>query len=71
MPCRSFLSLRKSRPGPQVGNDAREQTILPPVLLKDDTADSSVGKRAGSGLLPCEKSLGKFVRREVIIDLAS
>ena len=70
MPCRSFLSRKKSRPGPQVGNEAKEQTIFPPVLLNDDTADSSVGKRAGSGFLLCEKSLGKSARREVMMDLA-
>lgn len=69
MPCKSFLSLRKSLPGPHVGNDAKEQTIFPPVALSDDNADSSVGSRAGSGFLACEKRAGNCARREVIIDL--
>lgn len=56
-------------PGPHVGNDAREQTILPPVALSEDNADSSVGSRAGSGFLTCEKRAGNCARREVMIDL--
>ena len=69
MPCKSFLSLRNSLPGPHVGNEAKEQTIFPPVVLRDDIADSNVGSRAGSGFLTCEKRLGNCARREVIIDL--
>ena len=58
IPCKSFLSRRNSLPGPHVGNDAKEQTIFPPVALSDDNADSSVGSRAGSGFLTCEKRAG-------------
>lgn len=70
IPCKSFLSLRNSLPGPHVGNDAKEQTIFPPVALSDDSADSSVGSRAGSGFFTCEKRAGNCARREVMIDLA-
>ena len=69
MPCKSFLSLRNNLPGPHVGKEAREQTIFPPVALRDDNADSSVGNRAGSGFLTCEKRAGNCARREVMIDL--
>ena len=69
MPCRSFLSRRNSLPGPHVGSDAKAQTIFPPVAPSDDNADSSVGSRAGSGFLTCEKRIGSCARREVIIAL--
>ena len=52
-----------------MGKEAREQTIFPPVALSDDNADSSVGNRAGSGFLTCEKRAGNCARREVMIDL--
>lgn len=71
MPCRSFLSLKNSLPGPQVGKDAKEQTIFPPVALKADTADSSVGNKAGSGFFTCENSLGNCARRDVMTDLVN
>lgn len=69
IPCKSFLSLRNSLPGPHVGRDAKEQTIFPPVALSDDKADSSVGSRAGSGFLTCEKRAGNCARRDVMMDL--
>ena len=69
MPWRSFLSLRNNLPGPQVGSDAKEQTIFPPVALRDDTADSRVGNKAGSGFFTCEKSLGNCARRDMMMDL--
>ena len=52
-----------------MGKEAREQTIFPPVALSDDSADSSVGNRAGSGFLTCEKRAGNCARREVMTDL--
>ena len=69
IPCKSFLSLRNSLPGPHVGRDAKEQTIFPPVALSDDNADSSVGSRAGSGFLTCQKRAGNCARRDVMMDL--
>jgi hypothetical protein len=64
-------SLRKRRPGPHVGNAAKEQIILPPVFSRAATAAFKVGSNAGSGFLICEKSVGSWLSREVIIALLS
>ena len=39
------------------------------MTVRDANADSSVGNRAGSGFLTCEKRAGNCARSEVMIDL--
>lgn len=69
MPWSLLSSRRNSRPGPQVGSAASEQTILPPVTASASMAAVSVGSRAGSGFLTSEKSVGSWARRVVMVDL--
>ena len=71
IPCKSFLSLKNSLPGPHVGRADKEQTIFPPVACNADTAESSTGSKMGSGFLTWEKSVGSCVKRDVITDLPS
>jgi hypothetical protein len=54
MPWSLLSSRRNSRPGPQVGSAASEQTILPPV-----TASASMAA----------VSVGSWARRVVMVDL--
>lgn len=69
MPWRSFLSLKKSLPGPWVGNADIEQVIFPPVVANAAWTALRAGKRAGSGILLWEKRFGSFFRRLITTDL--
>src|SRR3569833_1225556 len=62
-------SLRKSRPGPQVGRAANEVTILPPVFSRAETAELSADNIAGSGFLIVENMVGSLVRSDVMTAL--
>ena len=71
IPCSLPSSLMKRLPGPHVGNAESEQMILPPVARSAESAESSVGNKAGSGFLTSENSAGSRWRRQIIIDLTT